>query len=52
MKIKKCPHCGCKADVYQDYTGFYQVQCNVCGCGTLKKYEKEKAIELWNRRVK
>lgn len=50
-KLKPCPFCGGKAGVYQDYHGFYTVQCDKCGIGTLHKYDEIEVINDWNRRV-
>lgn len=50
-KIKACPHCGCKAEAHQAYDGFWQVQCGVCGCGTLQDRDKEHVIKAWNKRI-
>ena len=49
--IKKCPFCGGKAGLYQDYMGFWHVQCDNCGIGTTKNDIKELAVKSWNRRV-
>lgn len=34
-KLKKCPFRRANAGIYQDYTGFYTIQCFRCGIGTL-----------------
>jgi Lar family restriction alleviation protein len=56
--IKPCPFCGSYGnDIYVDeflerYGQPYFVACNTCGaCGPYTD-RKEKAIELWNKRVK
>lgn len=46
-----CPHCGGKAGVYEDYTGWWLVQCDKCGASTMKKGTAEECVEAWNRRV-
>ena len=50
--LKPCPFCGCKADLWQDYTGFWLVECGCCGVRTLIKNSKNLVIRDWNRRVK
>ena len=49
--LKPCPFCGGRAGQYQDYAGFWHVQCDNCGIGTLKNDTKELAVKSWNRRV-
>lgn len=50
-KIKSCPFCGNKANIYQDMSGAYLVQCDSCGVSTLHCYcTKEDAINVWNKR--
>jgi Lar family restriction alleviation protein len=49
-ELKPCPFCGGEAGVYQDYHGFYIVQCNKCGIGTLHKYYKTEVVNDWNKR--
>ena len=49
--LKPCPFCGCAAGLYQAYNSFWQVQCNVCGIGTLRTTDKEFAISTWNKRA-
>lgn len=51
MEIKKCPFCGAKADLYQATDGFFVVQCNKCGCGTLHLRSEEEALKRWNKRT-
>ena len=50
-KIKPCPFCGEKAKLYEDMTGCKVVQCNKCGCGTLRKHDKNIVVSAWNNRV-
>lgn len=49
--IKRCPFCGGKAGLYEDYSNWWLVQCNSCGASTLKKKYGKEAISDWNRRV-
>ena len=48
--IKRCPMCGGKAGIYQDYHDFYLVQCNRCGVSTLHRKDLHRALMEWNRR--
>ncbi len=50
--IKPCPFCGGRAGRYQDYIGFWHVQCDNCGIDTLNNDIKELTVKSWNRRVK
>ena len=51
-KLKKCPFCGCRADLSADEKiGMWVVQCFVCGCRLPGEFGKEQAIKKWNRRV-
>lgn len=51
-KLKPCPFCGGKADIYEDncYSQFY-VQCGVCGCSTVLDCCEENVVAAWNMRV-
>ena len=51
QRIKRCPMCGGKAGIYQDYHSFYLVQCNRCGISTLHRADLHTALYEWNRRV-
>lgn len=50
-ELKKCPFCGGKASIRQDYLELWLVQCDDCGIGTLSYVKKEYANEAWNRRA-
>ena len=50
--IKRCPICGGKAGIYQDYHDFYLFQCNRCGVSTLHLKDLHRALMDRNRRVK
>ena len=55
-KLKPCPFCGGKAKLYQDITGQYVIQCNVCAATMPSCYPnnirwKAEAIKAWNRMV-
>ena len=60
-ELKKCPFCGCEAQLYHSISGKIYVFCGSCGAGT-KTYSDgvtirdtitatSKAIEAWNRRA-
>jgi len=49
--IKRCPMCGGKAGIYQDYHDFYLIQCNRCGVSTLHRKDLRTALYEWNRRI-
>lgn len=49
--IKRCPMCGGKAGIYQDYHDFYLIQCNQCRVSTLHRKELSRVLMEWNRRV-
>ena len=49
--IKRCPFCGGKAGIYEDYHNFYLVQCNRCGVSTLHRADAKTALLEWNRRI-
>ena len=49
--IKRCPMCGGKAGIYQDYHSFYLVQCNRCGISTLHRADLHTALYEWYERV-
>lgn len=48
-ELKKCPCCGGKASIRQDYLGRWRVQCDGCGKRTLSYVKSGDAIEVWNR---
>ncbi|MCA9330125.1 Lar family restriction alleviation protein, partial [Candidatus Saccharibacteria bacterium] len=52
-EVKPCPFCGGKADVLENAWGYY-INCSKCrkGDSCLSGfYEKQEAIEAWNKRV-
>lgn len=51
-KLKSCPFCGGKAEIYEYglFPKFY-VCCEDCGCYTAPHWCEEYSIEAWNRRV-
>jgi len=49
--IKRCPMCGGKAGIYEDYHNFHLVQCNRCGISTLHRKDVRTALLEWNRRI-
>lgn len=51
IKLKPCPFCGCKAELFQDYMGWFVVECAVCGNGTLHFAKSDGAVNAWNRRA-
>lgn len=55
-KLKPCPFCGGKAEIYEDTIikslPAYSVYCTKCYARTYGLYDKkDDAIESWNRRV-
>jgi len=56
-ELKKCPCCGGKAEVYEDYDYFsnpiYYIRCDECGLQTQVSYFKNEheMINTWNKRV-
>lgn len=50
-ELKKCPFCGSEASLYEDYTGFWLVQCKGCGIGTIHRKQQWRVIKEWNRRI-
>lgn len=40
--IKRCPMCGGKAGIYQDYRDFYLIQCTRCGVSAQRGKENIK----------
>ncbi len=50
-ELKPCPFCGSEAELYEDYTGFWVVQCKKCGMGTLCRKQQRSVIKEWNRRI-
>jgi len=60
-KLKPCPHCGGKAELYDDSKkrseyGEYRVICQEDGCINsavrVTYFEEHHAINAWNKRVK
>lgn len=51
IKLKPCPFCGGKADLYLDGRGLYVAQCVYCGSRTICHQTKIGATGSWNRRV-
>lgn len=52
-RFKRCPFCGGKANLYENYMGHtYVVQCDDCGIGTLNEITPEEAARKWNQRSK
>ncbi len=49
--IKRCPFCGGKAGLHEDYSSSWLVQCNSCGASTLRARHCEEVILRWNRRI-
>lgn len=49
-ELKPCPFCGGEATVYQDYTGYFVVQCRECGITTLKSTSRDMVEDVWNTR--
>lgn len=53
-ELKRCPHCRGRAvqqEEFYDGRLWYSVMCITCFCGTASFSSKEKAIQVWNRRV-
>lgn len=51
IKLKPCPFCGGKAELFQDYMGWYVIECTACGNGTLHFANSDGAVNAWNRRA-
>ena len=49
--IKRCPMCGGKAGIYQDYHSFYLIQCNRCGVSTLHRKDLHRALMDRDKRI-
>lgn len=57
MDVKACPFCGDDESiklVIDEYPYYrkYSILCGRCGARSVEANEPEKAIEVWNRRVK
>ena len=50
IKLKPCPFCAGKADLFLNGSGLYVVQCVACGNRTICYQTKEGAVGAWNRR--
>lgn len=52
-ELKKCPFCGGEAILYKyfDFVNKHRVECTNCDMHTPVYITKEKAVEVWNRRV-
>lgn len=50
LNLLPCPFCGGEAGLYEDYTGYWLVQCDYCGISTLRKGSRKSVILDWNRR--
>ena len=56
VELKRCPHCGGEAELYQYCPAFERriktvVRCTKCRCNSGEWRRKDKAIEAWNRRA-
>lgn len=49
-KLRSCPFCGGKAVLYGEFAIW--IYCNKCGCERPVRYNKDEAIEAWNKRIK
>lgn len=50
-KLKRCPFCGGKANLYNIPSHWWQVQCTNCAIMTMMRGNAEECVEDWNRRV-
>lgn len=54
-KVKPCPFCGGQAQIYDFKDGRYLVECINPDCDvypyTSTHYDKQEAIDAWNRRA-
>ncbi len=53
-KLKSCPFCGSKADVFENkFEGnkIYMVACEQCGISTAAYEHEQSAINDWNKRA-
>lgn len=51
LKLRECPFCGGKAELFHSYDGYHCVQCTCCACGTIHVRTERAAIRMWNRRA-
>lgn len=55
-KLRACPCCGGKADVFEfaraALSSQYEVRCLKCGVRTPRRTLVDSVVELWNRRPK
>jgi len=53
-KLKKCPFCGEKEEIYQDRYrgGYWNVHCLMCGASGPNHKTEVAAIKAWNGRPK
>lgn len=61
IKLKNCPFCGGKAELFHGSEGWYNttsyVKCSLCGTATkefpmsVEYTSNEKAAEAWNKRI-
>ena len=50
-ELKPCPFCGGHATLtYDDYDG-YQIYCDDCCIMMETDYNKEKLVNMWNKRI-
>ena len=50
-KLRECPFCGGKAELFHSYDGYHCVQCTCCACGTIHMRTESGAVRMWNRRA-
>ena len=51
LKLRECPFCGGKAELFHSYDGYHCVQCTCCACGTIHMRTESGAARMWNRRA-
>ena len=51
LKLRECPFCGGKAEMFHSYDGYHCVQCTCCACGTIHMRTERAAVRMWNRRA-
>ena len=51
LKLRECPFCGGKAELFHSYDGYHGVQWTGGAWGTIHMRTERAAIRMWNRRA-